>query len=240
MGIADSFRVLEPWQRGSGERPLSVKTHIDDIRMLIADLPGDEKPALVGHSWGAMLALAYASEYPDTVGPIALVGNGTFDLQSRARLQKLLSERQNEEFRAKIADLEAEVSDPAERLLKQHALGESIYSYATVHDLEPAPETETPPPFDLRAHTETWEDMKRLQAEGVYPSAFSAIRSPLIMLHGTYDPHPGGMIFDSLRPHLPQLEYKEWERCGHEPWAEKYVREEFLLYLKTWLMNNVA
>jgi hypothetical protein len=36
--------------------------------------------------------------------------------------------------------------------------------------------------------------MIRLQDHGVYPAAFSAIRSPVLMLHGAVDPHPGRMI----------------------------------------------
>ena len=55
------------------------------------------------------------------------------------------------------------------------------------------------------------------------------------MLHGADDPHPGPAIRDSLRPHLPQLEYREWDRCGHYPWLERAAREEFLVVLREWL-----
>jgi len=58
------------------------------------------------------------------------------------------------------------------------------------------------------------------------------------MLHGAYDPHPGKMIYDSLKPYLPQLEYKEWEKCGHYPWREKYAREDFYSFMKKWIMQN--
>jgi pimeloyl-ACP methyl ester carboxylesterase len=89
-------------------------------------------------------------------------------------------------------------------------------------------------PFDIRAHTETWEDMVRLQDAGVYPAAFAAITLPVLMLHGTYDPHPGQMIRASLAPFLPQWEYREWEHCGHYPWGEQFVRDEFAV-LRKWL-----
>ncbi len=77
--------------------------------------------------------------------------------------------------------------------------------------------------------------MVRLQAESVYPAAFAAIDAPVLMLHGAVDPHPGRMIRASLEPHLPQLEYREWKRCGHYPWLEKAVREEFFAVLREWL-----
>ena len=41
------------------------------------------------------------------------------------------------------------------------------------------------------------------------------------MLHGAYDPHPGRMIHANLRQYMPQHEYREYSRCGHEPWMER-------------------
>ena len=93
-------------------------------------------------------------------------------------------------------------------------------------------------PFDERAHTESWNDMLRLQAEGAYPAAFTAIRAPVLMLHGDFDPHPGRMIRDGLRPVLPQLEYVEFENCGHSPWKERQARDDFFAALIPWLALN--
>ena len=87
--------------------------------------------------------------------------------------------------------------------------------------------------------SETWDDMVRLQNKGVYPSSFAAIKSPVLMLHGAVDPHPGEMIRASLAPYIPQLEYREWERCGHYPWLEKATHDEFFSVLRTWLANHL-
>lgn len=95
-------------------------------------------------------------------------------------------------------------------------------------------------PCDARANRETWEDMIRLQEQGVYPAAFKAIDAPVIMLHGAVDPHPGLMIRRSLELHIPQLEYREWDRCGHYPWLEKAVRDDFFLVLRRWLAQHFA
>ena len=92
--------------------------------------------------------------------------------------------------------------------------------------------------FDIAAHVDTWNDMLRLQADGVLPGAFEAIESPILMLHGKYDPHPGKMIRDSLLPYLPQLEYQEFERCGHSPWMEKHARKAFFSIMCEWLTNQ--
>jgi pimeloyl-ACP methyl ester carboxylesterase len=100
---------------------------------------------------------------------------------------------------------------------------------------EPWPEKEEYEPFDERAHEESWGDMMRLQADGTYPKAFSSITSEVLMLHGSYDPHPGPMIHASLRRCIRRLEYRELDRCGHSPWLERFARAEFFSALKQWL-----
>jgi len=196
-GLAGSFRVLEPFQRGA-----SVAEHVAGLGIFIREHCPGEPPALVGSSWGAMLALAFAAAHPERSGRLVLVGCGTFDKQARSRMRAILEERA--------------------------AAGLPLYKY------DPAAEPE-PGPLHEHDHRETWEDMLRLQEEGMYPAAFRAIRGPVMMLHGTYDPHPGRMILDGLKPVLPQIEYREWERCGHYPWLEPAARDEFFAVLGAWL-----
>jgi len=74
-----------------------------------------------------------------------------------------------------------------------------------------------------------------LQEEGVYPAIFARIHMPVIMMHGAHDPHPGRMIEAGLKPYLPQLEYCQWEKCGHYPWLEKAARIEFYNAVRRWL-----
>lgn len=231
-GLAGTFRALEPLQRGSGEEPLSVACHVADLREVVDSLAHGRRPALVGESWGAMLALAYAAAHPDATGPIVLTGCGTFDRASRARMKEIEAERITDEMRRRIARIEVDVSDPVERFLRKHEILRPTY---VLDPIDMRKEIDEPILFDKQAHRETWDDMMRLQDEGVYPAAFRSIRSPVLMLHGAYDPHPGSMIRDSLRPHIPQLEYREWERCGHHPWRERLVREEYFIFLKEWL-----
>jgi pimeloyl-ACP methyl ester carboxylesterase len=236
-GLAGSFRVLEPWQRGSGDEPLSVSRHVADLHELVTTLVVDSRPALVGESWGAMLALAYAAEHPNHTGPLVLVGCGAFDQAARARMKAILNERTDDDLRRRLGSLSDEFPDPSEQLKKRHELTQRLYLFDPATDEEQQDDTG---PLDLRAHKETWDDMLRLQSQGVYPAAFAAIRSPVLMLHGAYDPHPGDMIRASLKPYLPQLEYREWERCGHRPWLEKGVRKEFFAVLRDWLKRHTT
>jgi pimeloyl-ACP methyl ester carboxylesterase len=208
--LSDQFRVLEPWQRGSGEEPLTVARHVEDLHSLVLTLSSRQRPVVVGESWGAMLALAYAAAHPHDVAALGLVGCGTFDVAARAKLAETLSARKS---------------------------NQRPYDYAP---LVPPYEDTFPEPFDVTAHAQTWDDMVRLQHEGFYPQAFAAIRSPVLMIHGDHDPHPGAMIRDSLKPYLPKLKYCELEKCGHSPWIEQFARDEFFTTLKAWILSQVS
>ena len=231
-GLAESCRVLEPFQRPSGPEPLTVARHVADLHQLLESLSPDARPALVGHSWGAMLALAYAAAHPESPSSLVLIGCGTFDTVARARFQATLDERMDEPLKRRLANLESECPDPDERLRLAGRLLEPVYSF----DLLPSDEVFSP--CDLKAHEESWHDMLRLQEEGVYPGAFSSIRVPVLMLHGDHDPHPGPMIYEGLKPFMPQLEYIELTRCGHDPWRERHAREPFFAALRAWLGRN--
>jgi pimeloyl-ACP methyl ester carboxylesterase len=233
-GLADSFRVIEPWQRGSGGEPLTVARHEADLHELVQAFHEETSPAIVGESWGAMLALSYAASHPESAGPLVLVGCGTFDPEARARIREILDERMNDDLRSRLENLEREYPDPGERLRHQFELIRPLYDYDPVPE-EPE-ETEA---FDHRAHTETWNDMVRLQEAGVYPAAFAAITSPVLMLHGDYDPHPGKMIYQSLEPFIPHLEYREFRQCGHSPWRERNAKEEFFGAIKEFLIGGI-
>lgn len=210
-GLVHNFRALEPWQRPSSDQPLTVATHIADLRAAILERCTGPI-AIVGESWGAMLALAFAAAHPGTAAAIVLVGCGTFDPISRARFQETLAARDR-------------ASDPAP------------YDYARIL---PESETRAQITFEKLAYEQTWADMLRLQEDGTYPAAFAAITSPVLMLHGDHDPHPGAMIRDSLLPFIPQLEYIELERCGHSPWNERHARAPFFHTLESWLTKQTT
>ena len=122
------------------------------------------------------------------------------------------------------------------RIRAKHKLIERAYSY------DPIPvsdQLDLDEPFDSRAYTETWNDMMKLQKEEYYPSAFSRIKAPVLMIHGDYDPHPGEMIYARLKTYIPQLEYYKLTNCGHFPWQERRARKQFFMILSNWLLQNI-
>lgn len=230
--LGDTFQVLEPFQRGSGEKPLTVARHVADLHDVLASRFGDRRVALVGHSWGAMLALAYTAEHAERVASLMLIGSGTFSVAARVRFRAILEARTDASLRQRVRALDVECPDPDERLGRRARLTLPLYAY-DIGSSDPGFDA-----CDARAHQETWDDMMRLQEIEVYPQAFETIRAPVVMLHGAADPHPGEMIRASLHPYLPQLEYMQWERCGHYPWLEPAVRDDFFRVMVEWLQGH--
>lgn len=239
VALSGEFRVIEPLQRRSGAVPLTVERHVADLAV-VAPNPA----TLVGWSWGAMLALSFAARHPARVRALALVGCGTYDEVSRASYERALGERLGAVGRARLAALRARLDHEGDARQRVRLFGEvaALTGAAQACDpLEPGgPTPEAGEPsleLDPRGFDETWTDALRLQAEGIEPDAFAAIRVPVLMLHGDVDPHPGPATRDRLRRLMPQLEYVQLGECGHAPWRERRARGAFLAALGGWLRN---
>ncbi len=233
--LSDSFYVIEPFQRRSETEPLTVQRHIDDLEEVIRKHCQEEAPAVVGHSWGAMLALAYAAQHPDTARCLVLVGCGTFDVAAREQLQSTIAARVTPHISSRLRVLSKEMADPDVLLCVYARVLEPVYIYDALQG-----ETDETEEYDRKGHDESWRDMLRLQGEGTYPQAFRTIGTPTLMLHGDWDPHPGTATFKTLVPYMPQIEYDELPNCGHYPWRERWAREHFFDGLRTWLAMHMT
>ncbi len=230
--LEKSCRVVEPMQRRSSQEPLTVAKHVADLRELITSSTRLEKPAMVGHSWGAMLALAFAAKHSNDISCLVLIGCGTFDTVSRQHLERMRKDRLDDKFARHMQQIMANDSTPDERMKAMGGFYLKLDSYKLM------PVKDDILSCDALGHDETWQDMIRLQTKGEFPQSFSSIDIPTIMLHGAYDPHPGKMIYESLRHYIPQLTYKEWPACGHYPWLEIEAREKFFTTLHEWLSQH--
>lgn len=75
--FASAQRVVAVDLRGHGEsdapmQPYAMRLFADDLAWTCGKL-GIDKPAVIGHSLGGMIALDFASAYPDRVGAIGLM-----------------------------------------------------------------------------------------------------------------------------------------------------------------------
>lgn len=216
------LNAREILQRYAGGQRLSVQTHVDDMAAVV-----QSDANILGHSWGAMLSLSFASQFPHRCRRLLLVGCGTYSEASRQEYVRRILLRFDPERAALLKELVAQAPTAAERAAAFRAYGDyatSVQAFDPIPDPCPDPD----PQYDPDGHAQTWADAMRLQEEGVEPARFSSIQCPVTLIQGADDPHPGRLIFDDLKPHIPQLEFIELEQCGHEPWLERHARERFL------------
>lgn len=235
-GLSEEFHVIEPLQRSSGGSVLTVTQHVADLAEVCP-----EKSVIVGWSWGAMLALSFAARHPEKGDAFILVGCGTYDEKTRSLIEQTILDRlSTADKRRRQILLDALDSTPDGRkrdeiLAEWGGLEAKASCYdACYHDHEIAEML----PVDAVGHVETWTDVLRLQKDGVEPAIFSNIRKPVLMVHGDTDCHPGALTAQLLKQHIPQLEYIEIGRCGHEPWRERHGRGPFFDILSCWIKEK--
>lgn len=79
------YHVVLPQQRGTGRSipskldsaTINIKTAVDDLKRILNHLKFGQA-IFVGHSWGGMLAMAFASQHPTMVRSLILIAPGPF------------------------------------------------------------------------------------------------------------------------------------------------------------------
>ena len=90
--LADQYRVVFYDQLGSGlsqrvpASQITVNSFVADLDALIQHFSPKQPVHIVGHSWGAMLASAYAGAHPDKVDHLVLAEPGFLDTDTMAGL----------------------------------------------------------------------------------------------------------------------------------------------------------
>ena len=97
--LADSFRLLYYDQRGRGRsaegvRPedVTLRSELDDLDRVRSHF-GLESAAVLGHSWGGVLAMEYAVRYPEQVSQLILMDTGPASADDWQRFREELAGR---------------------------------------------------------------------------------------------------------------------------------------------------
>jgi len=99
--LSDEYNVLFYDQRGSGLSPrvdasnFTVDSFVEDLDKIVDYHGHGKKVILVGHSWGAMLATAYVSRYPQKVSKAVLMEPGMLNQNSAAAFLDKIKQTQS-------------------------------------------------------------------------------------------------------------------------------------------------
>jgi pimeloyl-ACP methyl ester carboxylesterase len=95
------------------------------------------------------------------------------------------------------------------------------------------PEKEPDPlPASEEINRKIWAEASGMRERGELLEMGSKIRCPVVAIHGDYDPHPAEGVREPLSGLIKDFRFILLGKCGHEPWLEKYARDEFYKILQ--------
>ena len=220
-------------QRGSKQNSdvIKIEHHISDLEKVVSHVGSEEKPILVGHSWGAMLGILFAGRHSDKIQKLILVGSGPLNREQEQEFFKSLDERfgDQKEYYDELWDIVEKETDSQK---KQELANDYINKVTHFYQYDKDSVDELIPMFyDFEALHETMVDMDNLKTTGEYENMLSKIEVPITCMHGDYDPVPPESIFGLIKKYHPIAETFEFKNCGHNPWVEP-CKDEFLSILK--------
>ena len=231
--LAGDVRVIRWDQRGGGrsERrgPYSMARSVGDLDAVRSSL-GRDRVAVLGHSWGATLALRYALDHPDRVSALIYVsgtglGWGWHEPFQRAAASRLAGcEPRLSQLRDKDR---TEVEDRELAILQWSA--EFTGADARRHAEEMAT-----PWFGINreCYDQIWAELTRTWHEAGLVPRCRALDVPVLIVDGAADLRPRWAV-DSLEQALPRVTRAVFPDAGHIPWLE--VPGNFASQVAGWL-----
>lgn len=221
LELSKNFGVLEPLQSA-----LTVQGQIEELKCQIAKY-ANESITLLGSSWGAMLALLFASQNQNMTNKLILVGCGTFTEESSAIADDIRNARLTQNQKDRLNKI-MQVIDTLPREEQNEMMKEFAAVFDSSDKYAPVCNNRELENLDWNIFKSVWEDFVKLrEAPNYIKSEFLKIKIPVTLIHGDYDPHPTQEVYAFLKDCIPQLKLYELKKCGHYPWIEKYAKESF-------------
>jgi pimeloyl-ACP methyl ester carboxylesterase len=225
--LSKTAGILEPIQSED-----SLQGQIEELAEQLkqcTDLP----VILIGSSWGAVLSLFLASQKPELVMKLILIGCAVFDAKSSASIEAVRLGRLSDENRCRYEEIQTKLqqTSEAERSKIAEEWGD-IFFHTDVYEPITTDLEVIEVQYDL--HTKVWGDFVVLRDQpGILNAEFSKIKASTVVIHGEYDPHPITGIRPFLESCLSDIKFHILPKCGHYPWIENHAHESFYKIIKS-------
>jgi proline iminopeptidase len=211
-------------QRGMGRSASTIATDRITVDLMVADLEalrvklGVPKIALLGHSWGGVLSMAYATRYPGHVSRLILVGSGAPKISEHEFLfDKLYPE---------IAARQVPDDSPAGKMgCKTDSLED--YGRMSYYDQRNQPRTapEDDSVFSQEVCTAVMLDAMRLD---LFPK-LRTLDVPTLVINGRFDANVAPTVAYAISKTIPGSTLVYFEHSGHDPFDEEPDRFELVV-----------
>jgi proline iminopeptidase len=232
--LAHTRQLIYYDQRGGGRSPVSRDTPVG-WREQVADLEalrsqwGLERLTLVGYSWGGLLALLYATEFPARVSSLALVSPAPAWLGAREEFERRFQERnlapELQKQRAMLRESGLRERDPDQYAQRMFELSVAAYFF----DASRAREL-TPFRVTGRTQQEVWSSLGDYDLRPRLPG----VEVTALVLQGEDDPIP--LSASRSLAELLGAPFHALPRCGHVPYIEAF--DEFRRLLNGFLPGD--
>ncbi len=221
--LGDQHRFILLHQRGTGKsviatydaNALALKNLVGDVEALRKELK-IERLVIAGHSFGGILSMMYAREYPEHVAALALIDSGGPTLKAMPGFNTNLEARFSDEDRAQIK----EWSDPERQKANRHAAALALTKAkapAYFADRSKA-HLLTDPMDDTSFHEGVfWSIVPQMMTLDLR-AGLEKVKAPVLVLHGKQDPLESA---EEVHETFPGSRLEWIENAGHFPWLEQ-------------------
>jgi pimeloyl-ACP methyl ester carboxylesterase len=223
--LASLTGVLEPLQTKD-----SVEGQVQELREVL-EKNGDLPVTLIGHSWGAWLGFILTARHPALVKKLILVGSGAFEPEYAENIVGDRLSRLNEAERIEAFELIENINDPA-TVAKDKPMARLFEIFTRADNYDARPLKSEALEFNYHINVSVWAQAEKLRASGELLGMGKLIRCPVVAVHGDYDPHLAEGVRVPLARVLKDFRFILLEKCGHEPWIEKFARDRFYEILR--------
>ncbi|NVM66746.1 proline iminopeptidase [Mucilaginibacter sp. SG538B] len=215
------YRFIVPDQRGTGHSSMSkidsgqmlVDNYVEDLELLRKHL-NQNKIVFVGHSWGAMLAFAYAAKYPENVNRLILLGPGGVTKDFFSYFNSNIKMRLREDDLA-----EAKEGKTLANNLKAIWPG-YFFNRESALATKKLVDTNLANHNAAKINRFTLNDYNKTSASRA--ESLRRFRAPVYVIQGRQDPVGESTAYETRRI-MPQTQIFFIEKCGHLPWLENEV-----------------
>jgi proline iminopeptidase len=225
LRLADEHRVVLYDQRGGGRSKrdddrieIGWKDQVADVGRVVEEL-GIEPLALVGYSWGALLAMLYTIESAAGRGGampsrLALLDPAPLTRAYREAFEAEFARRQSG---SAVAELRAELNASGLRERDPEAYRQRTFELSVAgYFADPARARDlTPFRVTARVQQSIWRSLGDFDLTG----ALAALRVPSFVVHGRQDPIP--LASSEAAARALGADCLVLEDCGHVPYVEQ-------------------
>ncbi|MBA7564023.1 hypothetical protein ES708_05685 [subsurface metagenome] len=181
---------------------------------------------LLGHSWGAWLSLMFAGRHPDLVRKLILVASAPFEDRFVPGIMETRMNRLDNKEKNRLSYLLKKIILPGND--RKNAIFREIARILKKADsFAPSEDYNEHVQLDYSIYRSVWPEAEHMRRSGDLLYMAGKVRCPVLAIHGDHDPHPGDGVRIPLEERIRDFRFVLLEKCGHEPWTEKYARIGF-------------